>query len=84
MNSRINPIKAVENNGKQIQKKFRLVPLDAEKMPAECKDILKKIPGDALKGRHAPVNVLGTLIYNPGTLVQFLDYWVTSKRKLCL
>jgi 4-carboxymuconolactone decarboxylase len=64
--------------------KPRLVPMDTEKMSEECKEILKRIPGDALKGRYAPVNVLGTLMYNPGTLKPFLDYWVTSKLKMGL
>ena len=64
--------------------KPRLVPMDAEKMSAECKEILKRIPGDALKGRYAPVNVLGTLMYNPDTMQPFLDYWVTSKLKMGL
>ena len=58
--------------------------MDAEKMSAECKEILKRIPGDALKGRYAPVNVLGTLMYNPDTMKPFLDYWVTSKLKMGL
>jgi alkylhydroperoxidase family enzyme len=62
----------------------RLVPKDIENMPEECKEILKRIPGDALKGRYAPVNVLGTLMYNPETLGPFLDYWVTSKLKMGL
>jgi len=64
--------------------KPRLVPLDTATMAPICKEILKRIPGDALKGRYAPVNVLGTLMYNPDTLEQFLDYWVTSKSKMGL
>ena len=64
--------------------KPRLVPMDTDEMSLECKEILKRIPGDALKGRYAPLNVLGTLMYNPGTLEQFLDYWVTSKLKMGL
>jgi 4-carboxymuconolactone decarboxylase len=64
--------------------KPRLVPMNTDKMSVECKEILKRIPGDALKGRYAPVNVLGTLMYNPGTLKPFLDYWVTSKLKMGL
>lgn len=64
--------------------KPRLVPLDTSTMAPVCKEILKRIPGDALKGRYAPVNVLGTLMYNPDTLEQFLDYWVTSKSKMGL
>jgi 4-carboxymuconolactone decarboxylase len=62
----------------------RLVPLDTENLSPVSKAILKKLPGDSLKGRYAPVNVLGTLMYNPDTLEQFLDYWVTSKLKMGL
>ena len=62
----------------------RLVPLDTSTMSPRSKEILKRIPGDALKGNYAPVHVLGTLMYNPGTLEQFLDYWVTSKLKMGL
>lgn len=58
--------------------------MDTDKMTEGCKEILRRIPGDALKGRYAPVNVLGTLMHNPGTLEQFLDYWVTSKLKMGL
>jgi len=68
---------------KEIEKP-RIIPLDTENMAPECKDILKRIPGDALKGKYAPVNVLGTLMYNPDTLGPFLDYWVTSKSKMGL
>jgi alkylhydroperoxidase family enzyme len=62
--------------------KPRLTPKNIDDMSRDCKDILKKIPGDALKGKYAPVNVLGTLMYNPDTLKEFLDYWVTSKLKM--
>lgn len=58
--------------------------MDTENMSPRSKEILLRIPGDALKGNYAPVNVLGTLMYNPGTLEQFLDYWVTSKSKMGL
>lgn len=64
--------------------KPRLIPLDTSTMSPACKEILKRIPGDALKGNYAPVNVLGTLMYNPDTLEPFLDYWVTSKSKMGL
>ena len=69
---------------KSKTEKSRLVPLDTENLSRECKDILKQLPGDTLKGKYAPVNVLGTLMYNPDTLEQFLDYWVTSKLKMGL
>lgn len=64
--------------------KSRLIPLDTEKMPDECKEILKRLPGDALKGKYSPVNLLGILMYNRDTLRPFLDYWVTSKLKMGL
>lgn len=67
-----------------IRKAPRLLPMDTGKMPEECKNILKRLPGDALKGIYAPVNLLGVLMYNPGTLEPFLDYWVTSKQKMGL
>lgn len=51
-------------------------------MRPEWLDILARIPGDGLKGKYAPVNVLGMLMYNPDTLGQFLDYWVNSKLKM--
>lgn len=60
----------------------RIVPKNTDEMPPEWIDILKRIPGDGLKGKYAPINVLGTLMYNPDTLGQFLDYWVTSKLKM--
>ncbi|HNS18275.1 MAG TPA: carboxymuconolactone decarboxylase family protein [Bacteroidales bacterium] len=62
----------------------RLVPLDTATMSSPCQEILKRLPGDALKGGYAPVNVLGTLMYNPDILEQFLDYWVTSKLRMGL
>jgi 4-carboxymuconolactone decarboxylase len=60
----------------------RLTPKRVEDMKPEWLEILKRIPGDGLKGKYAPVNVLGSLMYNPDTLGQFLDYWVTSKLKM--
>ncbi len=63
-------------------KKPRLQPLSMDEMKPEWLEILKRIPGDGLKGKYAPVNVLGNLMYNPETLGQFLDYWVTSKLKM--
>lgn len=61
------------------QNNSRLVPKSTDDMKPEWLEILKRIPGDGLKGKYAPVNVLGMLMYNPDTLGQFLDYWVTSK-----
>ncbi len=62
----------------------RLVPLNTGNMSPRGKEILRRLPGDSLKGKYAPVNVLGTLMYNTHTLEPFLDYWVTSKLKMGL
>ena len=48
-------------------------------MRQEWLDTLKRIPGDGLKGRYAPHNVLGLLMHNPDTLGAFLEHWVSSK-----
>lgn len=60
----------------------RLIPKKMEDMKDEWLETLKRIPGDGLKGKYAPVNVLGSLMYNPDTIGPFLDYWVTSKLKM--
>ncbi|MHC1706973.1 MAG: carboxymuconolactone decarboxylase family protein [Bacteroidales bacterium] len=62
----------------------RLTPLDTGEMPQEWNEILKRLPGDVLKGDFAPVNVLGTLMYEPLIMGEFLDYWITSKLKMSL
>jgi alkylhydroperoxidase family enzyme len=61
---------------------MKLEPKNVDHMRQEWLDILKRIPGDGLKGKYAPRNVLGMLMYNPDTLGEFLDYWVTSKQKM--
>lgn len=63
---------------------MKLEPKNVDHMRQEWLDILKRIPGDGLKGKYAPRNVLGMLMYNPDTLGPFLDYWVTSKQKMGL
>jgi alkylhydroperoxidase family enzyme len=70
------------NENTNINKEPRLIPQKTEDMKPEWLEILKRIPGDGLKGKYAPVNVLGSLMYNPDTLGPFLDYWVTSKQKM--
>lgn len=60
----------------------RLTPKDTNDMLPSWLDTLKRIPGDGLKGKLAPVNVLGTLMYAPDILGEFLDYWVSSKLKM--
>jgi alkylhydroperoxidase family enzyme len=62
----------------------RIQPINLSEMRPEWNEILNKIPGDGLKGKYAPVNVLGMLMYNPKTLGQFLDYWVNSKTAMGL
>jgi alkylhydroperoxidase family enzyme len=60
----------------------RLTPFNVEEMPHEWHDIIGRLPGSGLKGRYAPVNVLGTLMHEPMFMGEFLDYWVTSKLKM--
>ncbi len=61
---------------------MKIEPKNVDTMPQEWLDILKRIPGDGLKGKYAPRNVLGMLMFNSDTLGEFLDYWVTSKLKM--
>ncbi len=53
-----------------------------EAMQADWLATLARIPGEGLKGKYAPVHVLGTLMHNPRTMGPFLDYWVTSKLEM--
>lgn len=62
----------------------RIQPQPVSEMREEWVKIIERIPGSGLKGMYAPVNVLGTLMYTPRTLGQFLDYWVTSKLEMGL
>ncbi len=62
----------------------RVTPKNFETMSDECHSALKKIPGDGLKGKYAPVNVLGTLMYGPNLMPDFLLYWVNSKLNMSL
>ena len=78
----ITPEKTKLMEGRKITS--RLVPQDIGNMSPRCKEILRRLPGDSLKGKYAPVNVIGTLMYNPDTLETFLDYWITSKLKMGL
>lgn len=77
-------------NGTQAQKRAqqekgsRLTPLPMQEMKKEWLTTVERLPGAGLKGRYAPVNVLGTLMYNPQTMGSFLDYWVTSKLQMGL
>lgn len=75
----------MEDAGRLKQKpQPRCEPQDPATMPQAWQQILQRIPGDGLKGRYAPVNVLGTLMHSPDILGEFLDYWVTCKLKLTL
>ncbi|MFM7153680.1 MAG: carboxymuconolactone decarboxylase family protein [Bacteroidota bacterium] len=62
----------------------RIAPQPVSDMREEWIKTIERIPGSGLKGLYAPVNVLGTLMYTPRTLGQFLDYWVTSKLEMGL
>ena len=62
----------------------RVSPKNFQTMSDECHSVLKRIPGDGLKGKYAPVNVLGTLMYGPNLMPDFLLYWVNSKLNMSL
>jgi alkylhydroperoxidase family enzyme len=57
----------------------RIQPLPMSEMQNDWIKTLERLPGAGLRGRYTPVNVFGTLMYNPKTFGPFLDYWVTSK-----
>lgn len=61
------------------QTSARVVPIKPEEMKKEHLDIISALPGDGLKGKFAPVNVLGTLMKHTGLVGDFLQYWVASK-----
>ena len=71
-------VKIIPGNGARIQ------PLPISEMRDEWIKTLERLPGAGLKGAYAPVNVFGTLMYNPRTMGSFLDYWVTSKLEMGL
>jgi len=60
----------------------RIQPIPMSEMRDEWVKIVERLPGAGLKGLYTPVNVFGTLMYNPETMASFLDYWVTSKQKM--
>ena len=62
----------------------RVPPKPMSEMRDEWVKIIERLPGAGLKGLYTPVNVFGTLMYNPETMASFLDYWVTSKLKMGL
>ncbi len=62
----------------------RITPLPVDEMTDGWKRTLERLPGAGLKGLYSPVNVFGTLMYNPETMGSFLDYWVTTKLKMSL
>jgi alkylhydroperoxidase family enzyme len=57
----------------------RIAALPMEAMRQQWLDILARIPGDGLKGKGFPRNVLGMIMHNPETFGPFLEYWVSSK-----
>ena len=82
------PIKKTFNMEKAVEAKLengaRIPPLPMSEMRDEWKKTLERLPGAGLKGLYTPVNVFGTLMYNPRTMGSFLDYWVTSKLEMGL
>lgn len=76
------PMKMVENTN--LKSEARIKPLPMSEMHPEWIKTLERLPGAGLKGLYTPVNVFGTLMYNPRTCGPFLDYWVTSKLEMGL
>lgn len=73
----------MEKSITEVQEKGpRLTPMPMSEMRAEWIKTLEKLPGAGLKGLYTPVNVFGTLMYNPETMGSFLENWVTSKLKM--
>lgn len=62
----------------------RITPIPIEDFSPEWEEILRKLPGEALKGEHAPVNVLGVIAKSPKIFGPWLEYWVDSKLALKL
>jgi 4-carboxymuconolactone decarboxylase len=62
----------------------RIAPLSTDDLRPEWVKILDRLPGEGLKGKGFPSNLLGVLMQNQDTLGPFLDYWVTSKSKMGL
>ena len=68
----------------KLENGARIPPLPMSEMRDEWIKTLEKLPGAGLKGAYTPVNVFGTLMYNPRTMGSFLEYWVTSKLEMGL
>jgi hypothetical protein len=77
----IYPMKEILTN---LKNGARIKPLPMSEMHSEWIKTLERLPGAGLKGLYTPVNVFGTLMYNPRTCGPFLEYWVTSKLEMGL
>lgn len=62
----------------------RIVPQEMSGMRDEWLQTLSRIPGDGLKGKGFPRNVLGSIMHDPRTFGPFLEYWVTCKSAMGL
>ena len=62
----------------------RIEPEPVEGFKKEWRETAGKLPGDAFKGKGAPVNVLGVIAKSPETFGPWLEYWVHSKLHLKL
>ncbi len=57
----------------------RSKPLLLDTFKEEWFEILKKLPEEGLKGKFAPVNILGTLAKSSEYFGPFLEWWIASK-----
>ena len=66
------------------QVECRVNPIPPSKWKAEWATILGGLPGDSLKGKYYPYNVMGTIAYQKDLFSHFMKYWVASKTALHL
>lgn len=58
--------------------------MSANELLSNCADAFSLLPGTALEGKNAPVNVFGQLMTSPDVSNLFIPYWAASKTALAL
>lgn len=66
------------------QKTCRVKPIPPSQWKEEWTAIIGGLPGDSLKGKYYPYNVMGTIAYQNDLFSHFMKYWVASKTALHL
>lgn len=62
----------------------RVTPIPISEWNPAWTTILGGLPGDSLKGKYYPYNVMGTIAYQSDLFAHFMKYWVASKKALHL